>query len=54
MKKQALSLLAVATIAYNTAVLVKNLRQARANPTLANVVGLIGASSVLIGSLRSR
>ncbi|GIF64145.1 hypothetical protein Ais01nite_21800 [Asanoa ishikariensis] len=53
MKKQTLSVLAVATVVYNTAVLVKNVHQARANPTLANVAGLIVASGVLIGSLRS-
>jgi hypothetical protein len=52
-KKQALSLFTAAAVVYNTAVLVKNARQARANPTLANMAGLIVASGILLSTLRS-
>jgi hypothetical protein len=52
-KKQTLTLFAAAAVVYNAAVLVENARRARANPTLGNVAGLIVASGILLGTLRS-
>jgi hypothetical protein len=58
MKKQTVTLLAVAAVVYHLAAVAKdgeqwmvNARRARANPTLGNLAGLLLASGVLLTDL---